>query len=100
MSDQTIRCPKCGTKIELTEALTGQIEDAIKAKYEEESLTKEKEIQAKLKDIQRQQKDLAAKQQTIDDQVAEKLKAERKGIAELERKKIIAEQAEQTKALK
>ena len=99
MSDQTIRCPKCGTKIELTEALTGQIEDAIKAKYEEESLTKEKEIQAKLKDIQRQQKDLAAKQQTIDDQVAEKLKAERKGIAELERKKIIAEQAEQTKAL-
>ena len=26
MPDQTIKCPNCGTPIELTEALTGQIE--------------------------------------------------------------------------
>ena len=34
MPDQTIKCPKCGNEIPLTEALTGQIEDALRAKLE------------------------------------------------------------------
>jgi hypothetical protein len=67
MPDQTIKCPKCGTEIPLTEALTGQIEQSIKLKYEQE--------------------------------FAESLNAERKTIAETERRKILDEQAEQTKAL-
>lgn len=53
MPDQTIKCPKCGAEIPLTEALTGQIEQVIKAKYETEAAKKEKEYQAKLKEIQR-----------------------------------------------
>jgi hypothetical protein len=36
MPDQTIKCPKCGTQIELTEALTDQIEQSIKLKYEQQ----------------------------------------------------------------
>lgn len=99
MPDQTIKCPKCGTQIPLTEALTGQIEQVIKAKYETEAAQKEKEYQTRLKEIQQQAKELEAKGLAIDEQVAEQLKVERKEIAKAEREKIIAEQFEQTKAL-
>ena len=99
MADQTIKCPKCGAEIELNQALTGQIEQSIKSKYEAEASAKEKDYQAKLKEIQQQTKELEAKGQAIDEQVAEQLKTERKEIAEAERKKIIAEQFEQTKTL-
>ena len=99
MSDQTIKCPKCGTQIPLTEALTGQIEQSIKLRYEAEASAKEKDYQAKLKEIQQQTKELEAKGEAIDEQVAEQLKTKSKEIVEAERKKIIAEQSEQTKAL-
>ena len=97
MSDQTIKCPKCGA--DLTEALTSQIEQSIKLRYEAEASAKEKNYQAKLKDIQQQTKELDAKRQAIDQQVAEQVKTKSKEIAEQEKAKILAEQAEQTKAL-
>ena len=99
MADQKIKCPECGAEIELNQALTSQIEQSIKAKYETEAAQKEKDYQAKLKEIQQQTKELEAKGLAIDQQVAEQLKTKSKEIAETERKKIIAEQSEQTKAL-
>lgn len=100
MTDQIISCPKCGTQIELSEALTSQIEQAIQAKYQAEAQQKEKEIQEKFKSLQQQAKELEKRQQTIDNQIAEGIKAEKKKIVEQERQKILAEQAEETKALK
>ncbi len=97
MLDQTIKCPKCGA--DLTEALTSQIEQSIKLRYEAEASAKEKDYQAKLKEIQQQTKELDAKRQAIDQQVAEQVKTKSKEIAEQEKAKILAEQAEQTKAL-
>ncbi len=128
MLNQTIKCPKCGVEIPLTEALTGQIEQNIKLKYETEFAAKDRDYKSKLDVLNQQEKELEAKQQAveeqiaeklmaerlklteqkraletqqqkIEEQVAEKLKAERKTIAEAERKKILTEQAEQTKAL-
>jgi hypothetical protein len=49
--------------------------------------------------LKQKERELAAQQESIDEQVAEKVKAGQKLIAETERKKIIAEQSEQTKAL-
>jgi hypothetical protein len=100
MKNNTIKCPNCGTEIELTEALKGQIEQVIKAKYEAEATKKDQELAAKTELLKQQEKDLEAKRQTIDEQVAEQLKIERKKIAEQEKAKILAEQSEQTKALK
>jgi hypothetical protein len=97
--ENNIKCPKCGAQIPLTEALTGQIEQVIKAKYETESAQKDKDYQAKLRVLQQQAKELEAKGRAIDEQVAEKLNTERKKIAEQEKGKILAEQAQQTKAL-
>jgi len=99
MSDQTIKCPKCGTQIPLTEALTSQIKQSIKLRYEAEAAEKAKELDKEKMILKQKAKELEAKGQAIDEQVAEQLKTERKEIAEAERKKIIAEQFEQTKAL-
>jgi len=99
MPDQTIRCPKCGMQIPLTEALTGQIEQSIKLRYEAEAAEKAKELEKETTILKQKAKEIEAKGQAIDKQVAEQLKTERKEIAEAERKKIIAEQSEQTKAL-
>ncbi len=99
MPDQTIKCPKCGTQIPLTEALTGQIEQSIKLKYEAEAAEKAKELDKEKMILKQKAKELEAKEQAIDEQVSEQLKTERKELAEAERKKIIAEQLEQTKAL-
>jgi hypothetical protein len=99
MPDQTIKCPKCGTQIPLTEALTGQIEQSIKLRYEAEATENAKELDKEKMILKQKAKELEAKGQAIDEQVAEQLKAERKEIAEVERKKIIDEQSEQTKAL-
>ena len=94
-----IKCPKCGADIELTEALTGQIEQAMKAKYEAEAEQKDKDYEAKVQALKEQEKELAAKGAAIEEQVAEQLKAERKKIVDEERQKAVAEQAEQTKLL-
>jgi len=56
MEQKTITCPKCGTKIELTEALSKEIELSIKKQYEDkieksraeaEKMMKEKELKKK-----------------------------------------------------
>ncbi len=128
MVDKTIECPNCGAEIELTEALTGQIERSVKAKYVAEAAKKEKQIAEKAEALKKQEEELRKRQQSIesqvdeklkaerakiadqkknleelqqqiDEQVAEKLRAQRKDIAEAERKKILADQAQQTKAL-
>ena len=99
MSDQTIKCQKCGNEIPLTEALTGQIEQVIRAKYEAEAARKSLEFEKEKQAIKRQQEELVAKNESIDEQVAEKVKTGQKLIAETERKKILAEQSEHTRSL-
>jgi len=58
MEQKTITCPKCGTKIELTEALSKEIELSIKKQYEDkikkskaeaEKMMKERESEFKVK---------------------------------------------------
>jgi hypothetical protein len=103
MPDQTIKCPKCGTSIELTEALANQIENSIRTKFEAEAAKKTQEIEKEKQALKKQQEELEKQKKAIDEQiaeqVAEKVKCGQKLIAETERKKILAEQAEQTKAL-
>lgn len=94
-----VKCPNCGTEIELTEALAGQIEESIKAQYREQAEKQTQELQRQRQLLKKQADELEAKQSAIDEQISERLKAERKTIAEAERNKIIAEQEEAKKAL-
>lgn len=99
MPDQTIKCPKCGAEIPLTEALTSQIEGALRAQLEAEANKKSIELEKQKQALEKQAIELKAKEQTIAEQISEQLNTERKKIAEQEKAKILAEQAEQTKAL-
>ena len=48
MTQETIKCPKCGEIIKLSEAISHDIETAIKAKYEKESEARLKEERKRL----------------------------------------------------
>lgn len=94
-----IKCPNCGTEIELTEALTGQIEQTIRLKYEAEADKQSLAIEREKAILKQKAKSLEAQGAAIADQVAEQVKAERKKIAEQEKAKALAEQSEQMKVL-
>lgn len=99
MSEQVIKCPSCGVQIPLNEALTGQIEQSIKTRYEAAAAEQAKGFEVQKQSLVRQAKELEVKGLAIDEQVAERLKTQRKEIAEVERKRAITEQSEKTKVL-
>ncbi|HPD47549.1 MAG TPA: DUF2130 domain-containing protein [Anaerohalosphaeraceae bacterium] len=96
---ETIKCPECGAEIALSEALTGQIEASLKARYEAEAVRKEKELAAQLKVVHEKEKQLEQKREAIEAEVAERLKSEKKKLGEEALVKARAEEAERRKAL-
>ncbi len=52
MADQTIKCPYCKGEIPLTEALTNQINEGLRAEYDQKAREKEAELQKKLSDFE------------------------------------------------
>ncbi|MBI9018711.1 MAG: DUF2130 domain-containing protein [Phycisphaerae bacterium] len=99
MQDKNIKCPNCGTEIELTEALTGQIESDIKARYQSQAMADKQELQKQKELLAKQSAELEAKQATIDDQVASQLKLAKEKLIAEQRAKILDEQSEANKAL-
>ncbi|KKM72799.1 hypothetical protein LCGC14_1416900 [marine sediment metagenome] len=98
-SNQSIKCPKCNTRIPLTEAFAKQAEDTLRKQIETEVNKKTEELGRQSAFLKTQAKELKAEKQQIGEQVQYQLTVERKKIAEQERDKILAEQSEQTKAL-
>jgi hypothetical protein len=60
MADQSITCPKCGAKIELTAAITHQIEEKLQAQFDGQAKQRGKEFE----------KALAAKDREVETRVA------------------------------
>jgi len=87
MAEPTIICPNCKTRIKLTESLAAPLLEATRRDYEERLAQKESEIS-------KREKALSKAKDTLDEQVAEKLKQERTKIAADEARK--AKQALQT----
>jgi len=81
-----IKCPKCGTEILLTEALTGQIEASLQAQYNTEMEVIRKEANDKIKEIELKEAGLA---KTIQEEVFNKLEEERASVKRV----VMAEQA-------
>lgn len=94
-----IKCPHCGKDIEVTEVLTHSIRESMKIELEGELAKKEADFVKQQAALKQQQRELTQQKESIEDQVAERLKAERKTIAEQEKAKILAEQSGQQKAL-
>lgn len=87
MSEPTIICPNCKTEIKLTESLAAPLIDSTRREYEKRLAQKDADVAKRDAALREREEALSKAQQTIDDQVAEKLKLERSRIATEEAKK-------------
>ncbi|MDH5641665.1 MAG: DUF2130 domain-containing protein [Nitrospira sp.] len=87
MTEPTITCPNCKTDIKLTESLAAPLIESTRRDFEKRLALKDTDI-AKKEDALREREEAVVKaKQAIDDQVAEKLVAERAKIVSEESKK-------------
>ena len=91
MTEPTITCPKCKTKIRLTESLAAPLIEATRKQFERQLAQKDSEIAGREETVREKEKQLAAAKKRIDkqvaDQVSEQLKIDRARIAAEESRK-------------
>lgn len=87
MSEPTIICPTCKTEIKLTESLAAPLIESTKREYEQRLAKKDADAAKREATLREREEALSKAQQTIDDQVAEKMRLERNRIAVEEAKK-------------
>lgn len=87
MSEPTITCPNCKTEIKLTESLAAPLIESTRRAYEQRLATKDAEVATREAALRTKEQAVAKAQESIDDQVAERLRLERTRIAADENKK-------------
>lgn len=87
MSEPTIICPSCKTEIKLTESLAAPLIESTRREYQKQLAQKDADVARRDAALREREEALSKAQQTIDDQVAEKLKLERGKISVEEAKK-------------
>lgn len=87
MSEPTIICPKCQNEIKLTESLAAPLIESTRRDYEARLVQKDTDLASRQKVLKEGEDALAKAQESLDNQVAEKLKQERIKIAADEAKK-------------
>lgn len=87
MNEPIIICPSCKTEIKLTESLAAPLIETTRKQYEQQIAQKDADVAKREAAIRTQQANLAKAQESIDEQVAAKLKPERDRIAAEEAKK-------------
>jgi hypothetical protein len=97
--EYTIKCPECGSIIDVNDALIHQIEEKLKKSYERKIAKEKQEISDKIKELEKKEQSLMKKEEKIKEEAkkeAEKiLTVERNKI----RQKIEEEKSEEIKAL-
>ena len=87
MADPIIFCPKCKTEIRLTEQLGAPLIEPTRKDYEQRLAEKELEYSQQDASLRQRERDLKNAQQTLDDQVAERMRQESLIIVEKESRK-------------
>lgn len=87
MTEPTITCPNCKTEIKLTESLAAPLIESTRRDFEQRLALKDSDIAKKEEALREREEAVSKAKQAIDDQVAEKLVAERTRIASEESKK-------------
>lgn len=87
MMEPTIACPNCKSEIKLTESLAAPLVESTRLKFEQQLAAKETEVAKREASIRNQMQAVAKEREAINEQVAQKLEAERKTIAAEEAKK-------------
>lgn len=87
MTELMITCPKCKAEIKLTESLAAPFIESIRRDYEQRLTQKDVDIAKREASLSEREEAVSKAQQTINDQVTEKLRLERGKIATEEAKK-------------
>jgi hypothetical protein len=87
-SDPQITCPNCKSEIRLTESLAAPLLAATRADYEGRMKAQADGLAREKQELQQQQSKLAHAQAHVDEQVAERLQAERAALVAQEQKRV------------
>jgi hypothetical protein len=87
MTEPTIVCPNCSTKIKLTESLAAPLIEVTRKEYERRLSQKDAEIAERLNELSKKEENLRLEKETIDARISEKLRSEREKIAAEEGRK-------------
>jgi hypothetical protein len=85
--DPHIVCPKCNHQIPLTESIAAPLLEAERRGFQEQLAAREVEFASKTDELRRQQLELDKSREGLEDQIMQRLDAERKQIAVAEAKK-------------
>lgn len=101
--ESKIRCPNCGTEIDVNEILYHQLEADLKKRFSLELETEKKKFSERYAEIEKEKERLEKEKQSIEKQIQERvqktLKPERQRLEKELAEKIREEQNEQLKAL-
>ena len=86
-AEPTITCPKCKAEIKLTESLAAPLIESTRREYEQRLSKKDVDIAGRETALREKEEALAKTKESIDEQVAEKVRQERGKIAAEEAKK-------------
>ena len=78
----TITCPSCKTEIEITEVMSAQLAEKIKADIETEMAPRRQALEAQAKEFKEQQAKLEKAQEAVDEQVRERVAKQRGKLLE------------------
>ena len=87
MTEQVVVCPNCRYEIKLTEAISAPIVERLRKQFEADARKKGEELARREQALTEKTAEIEKAKETIDAQVAERLKAERRRVAKEEARK-------------
>jgi hypothetical protein len=98
-----IKCPNCGTSIDVQDILAHQLEDEIKLKYQLQLADEKKKVDLEQEKLSKAKEEFEQNKkqenELFQERIETKLKDERKTIEEKLKKKLVEEQSDQIQAL-
>ncbi|MHC2253164.1 hypothetical protein ACVILK_002856 [Bradyrhizobium embrapense] len=95
-----IVCPKCSHQIPLTESIAAPLLEAERREFQAKLAAREGEFARKADDLRRQQDELAKARASVEEQIRQRLEAERKQVVAAEAKKAREQVASDLDAMK
>jgi len=93
----TITCPSCKTEIEITEVMSAQLAEKVRADVEAEMAPKRQALDAQAKNLKEQQTKVEQAQKTVDDQVRQRVEAMQEKLLEKAKKQAADDMAVELK---
>ncbi|MGY3494228.1 DUF2130 domain-containing protein [Bradyrhizobium sp. USDA 4502] len=85
--EPTLHCPNCSHEIKLTESLAAPLIEATRRRFQEQLASKDAEVARKTEALRLEREQIERSREQIEDQLAQRLAAERIQIAALEARK-------------